>query len=124
MIWAVSQSVPFKYGYCVYLPEEEKVYDLIDAFEMNVEGIEKVFTEAGIGRLMGDMDNDRRISIKDATYIQKLIAGIEGFTEPRIYAAEFNETLPISISDFNRDRVRNIKDATAIQKYLAGITEE
>ena len=51
------------------------------------------------------------------------IAGFEGFTEAEIYAAEFDETLPISISDFNRDRVRNIKDATAIQKHLAGIEE-
>ena len=82
-----------------------------------------MFTEAGVGRLIGDMDKDRRISIKDATYIQKALAGFEGFELKEIYAAAFDETLPCDVADFNRDREANIKDATAIQKYLAGITE-
>ena len=115
---------PFDFGKGIYIPKTQEVMDLTEACDRGIEGIEKVFTEAKVGRLIGDMDKDRRISIKDATYIQKMIAGFEGFTESEIYAAEFDETLPISISDFNRDRVRNIKDATAIQKYLAGITEE
>lgn len=116
-------SIPFGYGLCIYIPKTQEVISLTAAYERGIEGFDKVFTEAKVGSLIGDMDNDRKLTIKDATYIQKMIAGFEGFTESEIYAAEFDETLPISISDFNRDRVRNIKDATAIQKYLAGIEE-
>ena len=115
---------PFDFGKGIYIPKTQEVMDLTEACDRGIEGIEKVFTEAKVGRLIGDMDKDRRISIKDATYIQKLIAGIEGFTDSIIYGGASNESVPVSISDFNRDGARNIKDATAIQKYLAGITEE
>ena len=123
VLFQTSGEIPFAFGRGIYIPKTQEVMSLTAACDRGIEGIDKVFTEAGVGRLIGDMDKDRRISIKDATYIQKILAGIEGFTEPTIYAAGFDETLPISISDFNRDRVRNIKDATAIQKYLAGIVE-
>lgn len=122
--YSMSGWHPFVYGYCIYVPETGEVYGLVNAYEMGIEGIDKVFTETKIGRLMGDMDKDRRLSIKDVTYIQKAIAGFEGYSFEGIYASEFDESLPSSIADYNRDRQANIKDATAIQKYLAGITEE
>ena len=121
ILYDTSINYPFTYHYGIYVPDTDEVYDLISAYEKGIEGIEKVFTEAGVGSLIGDMDEDGKLTVKDATFIQKIIAGIEGFTEPTIYAAEFDESLPISISDFNRDRVRNIKDATAIQKHIAGL---
>ena len=112
---------PFTYGYGIYIPETEEVYSLTKAYEMGIEGIEKVFTEAKVGRLMGDMDNDRKLTIKDATYIQKIVAGLVGYSDTDIYAADFDVSLPCSIGDFNRDRTMNVKDATAIQKNIAGI---
>ena len=121
IMYSSGGSIPYEYGLCVYIPETQELLGLNAAYEKGIEGIEKVFTEAGVGSLIGDMDDDGKLTVKDATFIQKIIAGIEGFTEPTIYAAEFDESLPISISDFNRDRVRNIKDATAIQKHIAGL---
>lgn len=59
---------------------------------------------------LGDLDSDKKIGIKDATEIQKSIAGSP---EP---GAEYQ-----SLGDFNADGVVDIKDATAIQKYIAGI---
>lgn len=112
---------PFVYGIGVYIPKSGEIYDLIKAYEMGIEGIENVFTEAKVGRLMGDMDADRKLTVKDATYIQKVVAGFEGFSVDYIYASSFDDTLPCSVADFNRDREMNIKDATAIQKRLAGI---
>ena len=120
---SMSVSIPFVYGYGIYIPESGEIYDLVKAYEMGIEGIEKVFTEAKIGRLLGDMDKDRKITVKDATYIQKIHAGIEDVSDRYIDGAMYDETLPRAISDFNRDRATNIKDATAIQKYIAGITE-
>ncbi len=119
-----SIRCPFTYMYGIYIPATNEVYELTKAYKLQIEGIDKVFTEAGVGRLMGDMDNDRRLSIKDATYIQKTIAGFEGYSFEGIFASRYDESLPSSIADYNRDREANIKDATAIQKYLAGIEEE
>ena len=121
VLYEEEETYPFHLGRGIYIPKTQEVYDLTTAYEIGIEGIEKVFTEGGVGRLMGDMDKDRKLTIKDATYIQKALAGFEGFTDFIIYAAEFDKTLPCSIADFNRDRSMNIKDATAIQKHLAGL---
>ena len=58
---------------------------------------------------LGDLDSDKKIGIKDATEIQKSIAGSSEL------GAEYQ-----SLGDFNADGVVDIKDATAIQKYIAG----
>ncbi|MBQ9742078.1 MAG: hypothetical protein IJV88_00185 [Ruminococcus sp.] len=97
--------------------------DLIDAYAMGLEGIENAFEEAGVGRLVGDMDLDRELTVKDATNIQKCIAGLMEFSaDDFILAFEGAEDAPLQyISDFNRDCERNVKDATAIQKFIAGL---
>ena len=61
-----------------------------------------------VAGIIGDANEDSKISIKDATVIQKFIANMAvGF--------EVNT----DIADANRDAKVNIKDATLIQKYLA-----
>ncbi len=57
---------------------------------------------------VGDTDDDFRITVKDATCIQKHLAGLDTKFNP--YAADANE-----------DERINIKDATAIQKNVAGL---
>lgn len=59
---------------------------------------------------LGDVNRDGTVNIKDATAIQKNIAGLISFDE------EQN-----SLADFNEDASVNIKDATAIQKKIAGL---
>ena len=114
-------------NYYIYTPKDGKLYTLREACDAGVKELDKVFTNYGLGVLKGDADSDRKLTIKDATYIQKYLAKIEGF--------ELNEEIrghhlsveddgspdPYGcyIEDFdNNDRV-NIKDATAIQKKLA-----
>ena len=57
----------------------------------------------------GDTDENGVVNIKDATHLQKLIAGmdVDDVWEP--------------VGDVDDSGDINIKDATAIQKYLAGI---
>ena len=57
---------------------------------------------------MGDSNEDDVVNIKDATVIQKHIAGYEVFIETKISDCDSNQSV-------------NIKDATAIQKYAAGL---
>ncbi len=59
--------------------------------------------------IIGDADCDNQLTIKDATYIQKICAYLEDDTNT-YQASNFN--------DFNNDRKVNIIDATEIQKAL------
>lgn len=58
----------------------------------------------------GDVNYDRKLSVRDATLIQKYIANIDRFDRVEMY-----------LGDYNKDTIVNIKDATAIQKTLAKI---
>ncbi len=70
-----------------------------------------VFTDNfKIDKLLGDADKDGQLNIKDATAIQKNIAGLLKFDSEQT-----------ALADFNEDNEVNIKDATAIQKKIAGL---
>lgn len=60
--------------------------------------------------LLGDVNFDKEVNIKDATAIQKHLAWLERLSDKALEAA-----------DFNCDADVTIKDATAIQKYIAGL---
>ncbi len=63
--------------------------------------------------LMGDVDLDGRITVKDATLIQKFVAALEDL-HPNKYA----------VADVDNNGNVNVKDATMIQKKIAGIINE
>ena len=111
---------PFLHGYGIFIPKTQEVYDLKTAYDMGIEGIENVFTEAKVGTRLGDVDKDKRITIKDATNIQKLLVGLYDyqFQDDELF---WGEDAPLTVFDFNYDRDINIKDATDIQKYLVGL---
>lgn len=60
--------------------------------------------------LLGDVNGDKEVNIKDATAIQKHLAELVVLSSQALEAA-----------DFNQDSDVNIKDATAIQKKIAGL---
>lgn len=60
--------------------------------------------------ICGDVTNDKKITIKDTTLIQKFCAKFFSFSETEML-----------IADVNNDSKVNVKDATAIQKHLAKI---
>lgn len=106
--------LPYTLGYHIYVPTEDKIYTLEEAYNANIAGIDKAFTESGIyAGLIGDADKNSKINIKDATLLQKHLAKI---TDPMDYYGEY---LSDMIVDFNQDGLFNIKDATSVQKYLA-----
>lgn len=61
--------------------------------------------------LLGDADGNKKITVSDATTIQKVIAGILS------YAGDTAKLL----LDATQDSSVNVKDATAIQKHLADL---
>lgn len=110
---------PYGLGYFVYFPYEDKLYTLEEAYEaypyyadIMISLID--YPSTGYYRLIGNVDYDNRITIKDATRIQKRIAGCD-------LGEVYREELELEASDFNGDGKLNIRDATAIQKMLAHI---
>lgn len=57
--------------------------------------------------IKGDVDGDGRVSVKDATYIQKHVVDYEGY-----------EIVDLAIGDMDGDGRISVKDATAIQKII------
>lgn len=104
-------------GYYVVIPEAHEVIILEDAVKADLDGLKDWCAEEGIARKIGDADADGEITVKDATYIQKSVAGFEGYADKDIYAMYCS-----SYSDFDGNYKVNVKDATNIQKYLADLT--
>ncbi|MBE6734058.1 MAG: hypothetical protein E7563_01780 [Ruminococcaceae bacterium] len=104
--------------YCVYVADNIVVTGTKAPFESGMYGcvqadpnVPVVFTDKFTSdKPLGDADKDGEVNIKDATAIQKKIAGLITFD------AEQN-----LLADFNQDTDINIKDATAIQKKIAGL---
>lgn len=120
---------PYIFGYHIITTDDMKVHTLTEAYYGEVEGIEDVFTDYGLGTLIGDSNFDGKITIRDVTKIQKCLATIENFDD-REYASGFAENgyenddshgFSDRVSDFNRDGKVNIRDATDIQKHLAKV---
>ena len=113
---------PYPIGYYVYVASADEAYTLTEAYDMEVEGISEVFPyliEKKVCALAGDTDLDGKLTVRDATRLQKKLAGLVSK-----YPFENNEMdilLYYGIEDMNSDKEINIKDATAIQKKIAGL---
>ena len=107
---------PFQLGLFVYVPQENKFYDIQDAWKMDFEGLDMVLdmcVDEGVYgvHILGDADADKVLSVMDATQIQLELAGLSKIK------CDFK-----LIENFNRDDWNvSILDATAIQMHLAGL---
>ena len=105
---------PDALGYYIYVPSEDKIYTLGEAYESNIDGIKDVFVGEYVPcEMMGDADSNGKVNVKDVTFIQKYLAKQ---ISPLSY-------LNYCAMDYDRDEFVNIKDATAIQKHIARIVE-
>lgn len=75
--------------------------------------IEEVGKNVEITCLMGDVDLDGKVTIKDASKIQKNSPGIINLSDRQIMA-----------SDVTGNTIIDVRDATTIQKFLAGVPYE
>ncbi len=127
---------PYDLPYYVIVPKaNNRVYTLREAYDAGLEGIENVFDvkryeNYWVGYRIGDADFNRELNVKDATFIQKCLAGLQNFPDrddvwgncetPGFGHLSYEYT--DYISDFNRDGKRDIRDATAIQKHITGLS--
>lgn len=85
---------------------------------INLDEAAKIYGSAYEIENLGDMDGNGKVNIKDATYLQKALAGIVEM--PKI-TVDFQDFRDFDVTDFNNDGKLNIRDATAIQKHIAKI---
>lgn len=117
--------LPYWLGLYVYTPESGSVCKFSDAY-LSVDGIDACFEslmENKFAYLIGDVNSDCVLNIKDATFMQKCFAGMEEFDLDHSLTGVWEDSSQqlSHISDFNRDGSCDIKDATAVQKHIAGL---
>lgn len=61
----------------------------------------------------GDVDKNKSVNVKDATLVQKYVAGVVALDEEALLLA-----------DTDANGTVNVKDATLIQKFAAGLVAE
>lgn len=114
-------------SYYVVDMKTKEVTALADAINASPDEYMPFFTDSGYDRItrIGDLNGDKSLDIKDATLIQKCLAGLDTFESYDDMLCGFpNKEHGKSchyISDFDRDNKRNVKDATAIQNYISGL---
>lgn len=71
----------------------------------------------GSGRLLGDVDNDKKVDVFDASAIQKSIAGAAGSVN---YSELSRTDIRFKVADIDKNGTVDIFDASLIQKWIAG----
>ncbi len=112
-----NMNYPFTFRYGVYDVKEDIFYAIDNYTDFSkFKGLEE-YVNDHIGRLIGDVDEDNVLSVLDATFIQRAIAGLYEFSNSDYVGGT---GCPVEyISDFDRDGERSVMDATAIQVKLA-----
>jgi len=110
-------------GYGVYIREtdscialrQSSLDQIIELCPDFVEAIE----ENEIGRVFGDVDENGKIDVFDATALQRYVAEYDDLSN---YIIEINGgSYSEYMGDFDRDGEQTILDATAIQRHIAGL---
>ena len=120
VLYRTSAYVPFTYGYGVYNYRTKSFVDLVEAWDDDkYEGLHEAFEARNAGTLLGDANKDNKLTINDATKIQRYLARVIDDNAVSTQSAENGKTETEYICDFNKDGTVNISDVTAIQKKLA-----
>lgn len=121
VFWKNCGGVPFEYGKAVFDVKNNRFVALSDDMLDKYLGLREYLDEYNVGSPIGDADLDDRLTILDATYIQR--------AEAELCEYKYNDDISGCyqlgsknlnyISDFDRDGERTILDATGIQRKLA-----
>lgn len=126
----IRSRAVYSLGGCNYFPSGYAVYDTIRETFCDIAEYEKfpdldaVIEELELGAALGDVDFDGKITVIDATHIQKILAGIEVWEDDQPESDRIHYPLnhkEYFLSDYDQDGMRTVLDATHIQKHLAGI---
>ena len=116
-----SICYPFHTGYAIYDAQLNEIIDIEKADIFKYPDFEKGLEEARVGNPFGDADMDSKLTVMDATFIQRALAQMCEFSKFDDTYYKVDGVALKYISDFDRDGERTVLDATAIQHKLAGL---
>ncbi|MBR1534532.1 MAG: dockerin type I repeat-containing protein, partial [Ruminococcus sp.] len=136
LLRANVNSSPFKLGYGIYDIKTGVFYDILDAWDMNLNNLRDVWDNLAPAEkysekdksaenamyTIGDADGDGKVTILDATRIQRCIAELDENPWEKFAAAgsEFIRGVDIAgATDYDRDGSTTVMDATRIQRGIA-----
>lgn len=113
----------FDMMYGIYDVAADKFIDIVDCYNElgKYEGVEDALRVVPQSRPIGDYDYDYRLSILDATGIQRMLAKLDSF-KYGFYSDRFGNMG--DFADIDGDGKISILDATAIQRKLAMLDSE
>ena len=125
MVYLGSCGAPLVTGYAIYDAKQQKFFDLIEFDDFSqFDGLDDYLCSVKRIRPIGDINKDFKLTVLDATGIQRALAKLDVYPDfDDLQANSFwnarNDNELKYVTDANRDGVRSILDATAIQRKLA-----
>ncbi len=106
----------------------ESLYETVNKGFIDLDELSPTLSEVAPMYISGDIDDDKRLTVKDATLIQKYLAKVPEAVE-KVYSHRLSYCImetdePWRASMFESYSRVNIKDATYIQKKLAKMVFE
>lgn len=120
-IYGISSNSVFESWYGIYDVKNDTFKALPSVADGEFADLEDVVEQLKIGVLIGDADQDGKITILDATRIQKILANIADDFDDTFYGKALDTSTAKYVSDYDRDGKRSVLDATHIQRHLVGL---
>ena len=115
---------PFGNGYAVYDTAQNRFYELRGYLANNLRfpGLVQAVEALNLGEKIGDLDGDGKLTIKDATEMQRCLAELRDYpAADGVEAAGLHNRGADEVqylSDVNRDGARTVADVTETQTIL------
>ena len=120
-IYGISSNSVFESWYGIYDVKNDTFKALPSVADGEFADLEDVVDQLQIGVQIGDADQDGKITILDATRIQRILANIADDFDDTFYGKALDSSTAKYVSDYDRDGERTVLDATKIQKRLASL---
>ena len=125
---SVNAYYPYNLAVCAVNPESGMIISIEDAMKNDYIDANEVFNYYIENKnsfrfemaLLGDINQDYSLDVKDVTLLQRSIAGIANIEKTVANNYSVNS---IDINDYNNDGCISINDVTDIQRKIANIAE-
>ena len=121
--WWHSGAALYPYGLFIYDTKQETFIPIEKVDPKQYTGLTDLMKELKLGRPLGDADNDKELTILDATSIQRDLAELNSLPEDDVYYCETGAGSwnVCRYADYDRSGDVTILDATAIQRTLVDL---
>lgn len=121
-VYSIGGYELFLSGYALYDAEKDDFVELAAVDAADYPGLYEAIWELGLGKPIGDADFDGKVTILDATHIQRALVNLDDL-EGCYVLGEGMANMRCPVADADSDGKITILDATRIQRVLAGICD-